>query len=303
MSRKSWLEARQAGVGGSETASLLSCGWETPYSVYLRKRQKEIIEGDDNERMLWGRVLEGPIADEWARQQGVKIQKRNCIYQSKSHPSMLANIDRLVKGKDGPELLEIKTAGVSQAHKWGTEDSTDVPASYMIQVQHYLHVLGLDIGHLVVLIGGQNLKSYRIEKYPPLIERIVNTCGEFWEGVQSGKPPAPVDGSDISKMFPVSSGNYTEIDPKDYKLFEERVNLATEVKAGKSKLQELDDKIKILIARDTGVLINGSKVASFKEQTRTSLKSEMVKAMDPDLWERCTHTSTYRTLRWLGEYR
>ena len=47
---------------------------------------------------------------------GLKVRRSNMMYRTKEHPCMLADLDRLVAGKDAG--LECKTANAYNADKW-----------------------------------------------------------------------------------------------------------------------------------------------------------------------------------------
>ena len=56
---------------------------------------------------------------------------------------MVANIDRRVVGENA--VLECKTANQFLAKEWEGEE---IPASYLVQVQHYLEVTGAEKGYI-----------------------------------------------------------------------------------------------------------------------------------------------------------
>jgi putative phage-type endonuclease len=302
-----WIKARMQGIGGSEAATVLGLNpWETPLQLYLRKTSNEEPEDKDNEAMYWGRVLEDPIAKAWAERQpeGTQVRKRNAILQHDTVPCMLANLDRTVTFPGGERhLLEVKTAGAWASSKFGPSGSDEIPSNYLCQVMHYLAVTGYDVAHLACLITGQELRTYRIERFEPFIQTLEQRLEAFWQMVQDRTPPPPTLASDVQLLWPKDSGEFIEVNPKDISMFDQRKALNDQMTELKRERQVLDDKIKMMIGCEGGVCMDGQRMASYSSGSRTSLKSSLVKAHDPELWEKCAQKSEFRTLRYHGDWK
>ena len=109
---------------------------------------------------------------------------------------MVANIDRRVVGENA--VLECKTANQFLAKEW---ESEEIPASYLLQVQHYLEVTGAEKGYIAVLIGGQRFVWKEIPRDDELIRIIVQIEKDFWmEHVEKRIPPA-LDGSSAAEKY------------------------------------------------------------------------------------------------------
>lgn len=183
------IEARKKGIGGSDVAVILGLSpWKTPTELHLEKRGELEPESlDDNELVHFGNVLEDVVADEYARRNKVKVERRNKMMASKEHPFMLANIDRKVVGvRKG---LECKTADRFTVKNWGEQGSEDIPDYYRTQVEHYMIVTQYPEWDLAVLIGGNDYRDYHIERDPELSEMIIEAEARFWEGVEKGIAP------------------------------------------------------------------------------------------------------------------
>ena len=94
--REDWLKARKSGIGGSDIGAILGLSpFKTPLDVYLDK-----IGQDDpqpmNEAMYFGTIMEGIVADEYARRNNRRVQRVNSILRHVDKDWMLANIDRAV---------------------------------------------------------------------------------------------------------------------------------------------------------------------------------------------------------------
>ncbi|QFR68469.1 YqaJ viral recombinase family protein [Companilactobacillus paralimentarius] len=107
-----------------------------------------------------------------------------------------ANIDRDIAHEPG--FLECKTANAYLASEWKDDE---VPAPYLLQVQHYMNVLDRPYCYIAVLIGGQQFKYKRIERDQELIDVIQDKLVSWWNKyVINGEQP-PIDGSDAATNF------------------------------------------------------------------------------------------------------
>lgn len=200
--REDWLALRKTGIGGSDVAALLGMSrYTSPYELYLEKRGElpEFPRPEFLERAAkWGHFHEPLIAEEFARQHGVKTRRIGLV-RHVTDSWRLANLDRQVHGcPDGPCLLEIKNRSAYKAGEWGDSGDPDgVPDSEALQTHHYLGVTGYGHAHVGVLINGNDDRYYRIERDERLIGDLVAMEAAFWQRVQDGDPP-PVDGSDAS---------------------------------------------------------------------------------------------------------
>lgn len=88
---------------------------------------------------------------------------------------MVANIDRKIVGQNA--ILECKTANQYLLKEWEDEE---IPASYLLQVQHYLAVTGADRGYIAVLVGGQKFIWKEVPRDEELIEMIIQLEKDFW---------------------------------------------------------------------------------------------------------------------------
>lgn len=182
------LEARKKGIGGSDVASILGLSpWKSQYQLYLEKRGELEEEPLTSEVIHFGNVLEDVVADEYARRNNVKVERRNKMIAHPKWEFMLANIDRKVVGaKKG---LECKTADKFTRGKWGEDGSDEVPDHYRTQSEHYMIVSGLPAWDLAVLIGGNEYRQYHLEQDLELSEMIIESERMFWEKVEQGIAP------------------------------------------------------------------------------------------------------------------
>jgi putative phage-type endonuclease len=164
--------------------------------------ESSAVSDDDNSPLFWGTVLEPIVAEHYARRTGFKVRRVNAILQHPTYPWMLANLDREVVGSDAVQVLECKTAGINGAKLW----RDGVPEYVQLQVMHQLAVTGQQAADVAVLVGGHELRTYRLERDDALIEGLITLEAEFWRHVEEDIPP-PADASDsagaaLRALFP-----------------------------------------------------------------------------------------------------
>lgn len=222
MSHEQWLEMRYEAIGGSEAATIAGENkWESPYSMYLRKR-KIIPQREVGEAAEWGNILEPVVRKHFAQkineeraEQGLpplRIQQRRAILAHKDHDFMRTNLDGLVFGHElGTGVLEIKTSSMMLAKEWEGED---IPIPYLLQVQHNLMVTGLTFAYVAVLIGGNDYRHYFIQRDEEIIQYLMQIEFNWWYNHFKAQVPPPTDGTQATKealqaQYP-NSNNYRE---------------------------------------------------------------------------------------------
>lgn len=198
-----FADRRRTGIGGSDAAAVLGVSpWESPLSVWEEKRGLRPPETSVPERFVWGQRLEGAILAEYAEREGIRIRRGGRRFLRHpglafvvGHPDALAE-DRLVEAKTAAFLDE----------RWGEEGSADVPLHYYVQLQHYMILTGKTRADLAVLVGGRELRTYRIPADPVFQDALVAEERDLWRRVIEDDPPAP-DGSEsagraLRSMFP-----------------------------------------------------------------------------------------------------
>jgi putative phage-type endonuclease len=193
MSHEEWLQTRTRGIGDSDASIVLGLNkYKTPFELWREKTEQVTLQSSTSEAAYFGTLLEDLVAKEFEKRSGKKVRKRNAMFQHPEHNFILANIDRFIVGEKA--ILECKTASVFLAKEWENEE---IPEAYIVQMQHYLGVLGPEYqkGYFAVLIGGQKFIWKEIERDDELIEMIFQVEIDFWNNhVLKGEPPA-LDGS------------------------------------------------------------------------------------------------------------
>ncbi len=191
---KKWLEARRAGIGGSDASIIVGLNrWKSPFQLWLEKMGKAEPEDlSGNEYVYWGKVLEEAVADRFCELTGKKVQRRGLL-QMDDYSYIRASVDRMVAGENAG--LECKTCNGFSAKEW---EDDEVPAAYYVQCQHYMMVTGCERWYIAVLIGGNHFVWKEIPRNDHEIDLLLQAEIDFWHKVEAGIMPE-VDGSESCK--------------------------------------------------------------------------------------------------------
>lgn len=180
-------EERRTGLGGSDAAAALGLSpWQSPFGLWEVKTG--LAPGpEQNEPMLWGKLLEDVIRREYVRRTGFQVTYRKELIRHPQFPWMFAHIDGEVAGAGA--ILEVKTT--RDARGWGEPGTDEIPLHYLTQVHHYLSVTQAEICDVAVLISGQDFRTYTVRADPSLTQQLIEGEQAFWSLVETGTPPPP----------------------------------------------------------------------------------------------------------------
>lgn len=295
MSRTDWLEVRKQGIGASDAAAAIGISpYQSQLALWMNKtgrdahRQAQATEEEDSPT-YWGTILEPIVAEEYSRRTGHKVRRVNAVLQ---HPDadkawMLANLDYSVVANTEVQLLECKTAG-----EWGSKLWRDgVPDYVQCQVQHQLAVTGKQAADVCVLLCGQKIEIYRIERDDPLIARIIELERQFWHYVETDTPP-PADGSAsaaeaLRYLYPEDDGATLDLSEETHWTETFAELLAT--REDLTLLQEYEDKLKQRIQQQMGDASKAVFAQGFvtwkRSKDSTNLDTQALLKEQPDLLE------------------
>ena len=271
MTHDEWLEWRRKGIGGSDVAAI--CGlsrYKSALEVYLDKIG-EIPPKEDNPKMKAGRILEPVIADWFTEETGIRVQKQNCIFQSKEYPFMLANIDRWVIGENAG--LEIKNTSEYNRNDWFDGQTEVIPTEYQLQANHYMAVLGAERWYVAVLIGGWDFQWRVIERDDHLIANLITIEQTFWQHNVLGRNLPQVTAQDtdlLNKMYPTSKGTTLEISEIYYDLIKTLLDTKKVLKQAEEAHEDAKNKVKKLMGENELALWQGEKLCTWKTNSRGS---------------------------------
>lgn len=229
MAEEDWRELRKTGLGGSDAATI--CGinpYSSPYQLWAERMG--LVEGfDGNEATDWGHALETPVADMFAKAEGVTVYQWQVMLHSTKYPWMNANLDGLIGDPhdegvvlphplvDPPPhaaaILEVKTSGIAspgKPYEWFTGDG--IPDGYQLQGQWYMGVSGIHKTVYAALVAGHGLQVRELDFDEGLFNDLAEIGRNFWENhILAGIPPE-VDGKDateeaLKEVFPRHTPN------------------------------------------------------------------------------------------------
>lgn len=298
MTREEWLQLRRKGIGGSDASVIMG---KNPYRSILQLWEEKIgklpVTDEGNEYTYWGNVMEPIIRKEFMNRTGLKVRQKHAIIFHKDYPYLFADVDGIVTDEHGEKcIFEAKTASQYKAEQW--EDG--VPEEYILQVQHYLEVCGMDKAYIAALIGGNKFVFHTIYRDEELIRNLISREKEFWEGcVLTGMEPV-MDDSDATRDYL----NQKYSDP-----IEGSIQLQEDMKSVLAEYQDVDCKVKELEKQKTGLAnqikaamgeyetgeVDGT-VVSWKKISRESLDSKRLRKEQPEVFAEYSNISSYRKL-------
>lgn len=295
-----WLEMRSKGLGGSDIGTVLGFNKHcTPYQLWLEKTgQYQPPDISDKIAIQIGNALEDLVAKLFTQATGLEVQKDNKTHYHKDYPFLLANIDRKIKGQRA--LLECKTTNSRFRQEWIDEE---VPASYLLQVQHYLNVLDYDTAYIAVIIGNSEFIWKEIKRDQQLIDMYTEKAVEFWEENVVGMKEPEIDGSLVTReaieiMYGDDMPSEETMTAEQIRKVESVLQLKEDIKALESMKTTLENELK----RDMGVLevdtlIDSQYRATWKKQRRTRIDEKLLKKEMPEVYDQYKTVSEFKVLR------
>lgn len=263
-----WHAARRGHLGGSEAAA--ACGlspWESPFSLYYRKR--DLLDDIEVTPYLeWGSRLEQVVFEKYAED----LEPHQAITTGHTFYSMIpgygwvsANPDGIVWEQDpfgawNPvRILEIKTSG--RGDGYGSVESGVIPVYYRIQVLWYGWTLGVRDAELAALISGNDYRVYDVPHDQDDIDFILKRSSEFWHKLENDIEPDitsdsatyeavrelnPLINPDLAVEVPASLGEeYLSIEKAYKEIADLRKGVHARImkEAGTAKMIKMDDEI------------------------------------------------------------
>ena len=293
LSRDDWLAVRRTGIGGSDAAAAVGLNpYMSALELWLDKTGRgEGLPGPDRNDTTsptyWGTLLEPIVAASYTKQTGNRVRRVNAVLRHPTIPWLLANIDREVIGARDVQILECKTAGEHGARLW----RDGVPAYVELQVQHQLAVTGKTAAHVAVLLCGQALEVFRVERDDALIARLIELEERFWRYVESDTPP-PADGSEsadraLRHLYPGSGGmvDFTD-DRRLSSVFADLVAVRMQIEAQQAIEAQLKQTIQQAMGEATRAVFETGHVSFKRSRDSSTVDLARLIADHPELEQR-----------------
>jgi putative phage-type endonuclease len=286
--------ARGVTIGGSSAAA--ACGVD-PYRsrVMLWAELTGRIEREESEAMQWGNLLQ-PLIVTALHDLGIEAQPTNAELRDDARPWLIGHPDGFIPDTPKPVLLEVKTAGTWAGREW---HDGDVPIQYAAQVQHYLHLTGLERALLACLVGGQRLITRTLERDDAAISLMLDLEAEFFGYVVSDTPPPP-DGSKssaeaLAAMFDAPTDSTVRLTREQLEWLRELKERKAQLAAVKEQTAELENRLKLALGNATTAIDRHDNVVlRWTPTKRRALDAALLKAERPELAELFTTTTETR---------
>lgn len=265
-------EPSRHGIGGSQAAAALGVHpYQSPISLW-QELVGELPGFEGNERTRWGNVLEPVVRQEYVERHGCAVHvPQGSLYaaHSEARDWARATPDGIVVDADGGGRwlygLEVKTAGLRVADRWGEEGTDEVPAEYLIQCQHYMAVTGLQRWDVAVLIGGQDYREYRVDRDDEIIATIFEQVGRFWDDHVLARVPPPIDGTDdyrdyLARRYPHTRADYLEADAETEGMVAELLGLREDRRVLEEMIAERENQLRAAIGEAAGLITSAGKL-------------------------------------------
>jgi len=271
--REQWLQERKSCIGASESPSVLGINpWKSAFQLWAEKTG--FAEPDDlsgSEPVEFGLRLERPIAEAFADRTGrrVELWPAFSLVRDPERPYVSCTPDAVQEcERRGEGLVQIKTTSAFNASDW----VDGPPLYYQVQVQQELHVTGYAWGTLVVLIGGQKLRWFDVERNDRFIAALLPKLDEFWRMVQEQIPPE-VDGSAatarvLAKLHPDDDGSEVALPAEALAWTEEIEAAKAQIATAEAMKVAAENKLKAAIGSATFGLLPDGGLWSWKTQDR-----------------------------------
>ena len=270
-SRKSWLEARRGGLGGSDSAAIVGVDpYRSALQVYAEKT--DLIEPqEDNNILWWGRKLQPIVAQAYRRETGRKLQYYgNLFFVSEERPHLFASLDAMIIELPGipAGILEIKTSEVVTQR----ELEEEIPLAWQVQLQHCLGVTGLEVGSFAVALPHRKLFYVDVPADKEFIELLFDKEAAFWQRVQERRPPDP-DASEsarwaLQKLYPKDTGKEIILPDTAIELDRKRIEAMTAIEQLEAIKVQAENDLKMMLGDATTGIISDGLSYTWKHQTK-----------------------------------
>lgn len=278
-----WFDCRKKGVTSTDSPAALGLSaWATP----LRKWQEKVGLVEKEEagwNLEKGTALEPLLRQHYANKFGRTVTQVPGVVFRKEHPFMLASLDGYTNDN---RLVELKTYGTKIG--WGEDGTDEIPADYMIQVQHAMFVVKAKVVDIHVSFFANEPVTYTVEADSELQEMIFEGAKDFWHKVTNRIEPEPTTIKEMLVKYNVYDGKAVLADSEVLNKYAELIDLRRKLK-GLNDQEGVYKQIlqKFLIAHGGSVLVNetGEKLVTWNEQKGSKrFDTKAFESAHPDLY-------------------
>lgn len=298
LTRAEWLQLRRRGIGGSDASVIMGVNpYRSILQLWEEKTGKIPVVDNGNEFTYWGNVMEPIIRKEFMKRTGLKVRQKHAMIFHPDYPYIFADVDGIVTDERGEKcIFEAKTASQYKEEQW----ENGVPEEYVLQVQHYLAVCGMDKAYIAALIGGNRFVFHTIFRDEQLIGELLCREKAFWEGCVLTDIRPEADDSKATEEY--LNSKYSKTVPDTIQLDNSMKEVLTEYTEVNTRLKELEkqktglaNQIKAALEEHEKGEVDGT-VVSWKKIDREQVDRERLRREHPELYREYSNISSYRKL-------
>ena len=309
------VEERQGYLGGSDAGAILGHSpFASMLTVYADKMGVERAQRFDDAtiaRFYFGHMMEPVIAAACAKFHGLRAVVQPRFLRAPAPLQFMGgHLDFDLP--DEQSFLECKNIR-HPSNEWGkmpdasTDDASElIPKYYLAQCDHYMVVTSAEeYCYLAALMGGCELRLYRIYRDAKREEYLVKRECEFWERVQTGDPPFGKSADDFEyavRIGYIDACTKTQAKKKDPILIDDETIALLWDLVDLSKSGSVSYKRQLAIKQavfervnDLGLLCDkdGKIIGNILTRKRAGFDDFGLKMQHPELYEQFKMSSTY----------
>ncbi|MCI7531411.1 MAG: YqaJ viral recombinase family protein [Lachnobacterium sp.] len=295
LTREEWLKYRTKGIGGSDVSIIAGINpFKSVHQLWLEKTGQAEPEEEGSEYTHFGTLLEPIVRKEFMERTGIKVRQKHMLLQSEEHPFMFADLDGVINEDGQLCIFEAKTASAYKQEVWEEE----VPAPYILQIQHYMAVTGAKKTYIAALVGGNHFFYHVVERDEEMIAKIIVMEKYFWQHhVMGGVEPVP-DGSEattryFNERFRNSNGETIELPDEVLQVCEEYDNLTRQIRELETAKNAAANQLKSYLGEAEAGTVGDRKI-TWKSVSKNSVDTKRLKSEHPDIYTDCLTQSSYR---------
>lgn len=285
---------RRTYLGSTEVAAILGLSGygETPYSVWERKTQN-VPDKEENDIMKWGKILEPVIISQLEKEENIKIINNNKFYWDPEYPFLGTHPDGEHEYNGEIRNNEVKTVASYAKRNW----DSPVPLEYYSQVQYTMGITNRKSCLFTPFeMDARKLHKEIVEFDPEFYETIKSFAIKFWHDYVLTNIPPDYQVEDYKKMINIFD-DYVEVDSSVISQIKKIRLLEHKFEKIEEKLEKAKDDIKMQIGQNEGIRFGIDILATWKNQSKTTIDSKMLRELAPSVYDQCAEISNFRVLR------
>lgn len=259
-------------IGGTDAATLIGLGAESPLILYLRLtgQMPDTFEGNAATRA--GKLFEEHVAaPEIALQYGVQLRRPAArVMVLPDEPRIGVSFDFEQDGANGPELAEIKLTG-SRAIWGALGDRVPLPVAAQAQMQM---AVSRAAGRIVpcVHVYATFVPGFVVEDFPVAEDReagdvLLRSAKAMLARVDSGTPPNPGDEADARALFLGKRGLTVQVGSEHEAMLHAIARDKKAIKEAEARVKALRDSLIPLLGDATEIVDEkGVLLATYRPQ-------------------------------------